>query len=161
MPTKAAVREVGSDRTKTDHGAGSQTTTTQSEVKFATSKPSMTLSATENQLPRTVGGIPSGAIQVPQLVNTQKQYLPSQVPNIATNARDDYFIRSSLPKLELTEFSGDPVEWTEWSQVFQATVLAATMYDSVKMNHLETMVTRKAKEAFAGLGYTAEMYIVA
>ena len=35
------------------------------------------------------------------------------------------------------------------------------MDDSVKMNHLKTMVTGKAKEAIAGLGYTAEMYNVA
>ena len=35
------------------------------------------------------------------------------------------------------------------------------MDDRVKMNHLKTMVTGKDKEAFAGLGYTAEMYNVA
>ena len=35
------------------------------------------------------------------------------------------------------------------------------MDDSVKMNHLNIMVTSKAKEAIAGLGYTAEMHNVA
>ena len=50
------------------------------------------------------------------------------------------------------------MEWPEWSQLFQATVHAANIDDSVKMNHLKTMVTGKAKEAIAGLGYTAEMY---
>ena len=79
---------------------------------------------------------------------------------MVSNARDDYYIRSSLPKLKLAEFSGDPLEWPEWSQLFQATVHAANMDDSVKMNHLKTMVTGKAKEAIAGLGYTAEMYNV-
>ena len=87
--------------------------------------------------------------------------MPSQGPNIVSNARDDYNIRSSLPKLKLAEFSGDPLEWPEWSQLFQATVHAANMDDSVKMNHPRTMVTGKAKEAIAGLGYTAEMYNVA
>ena len=53
------------------------------------------------------------------------------------------------------------MEWPEWSQLFQATVHAANIDDSVKMNHLKTMVTGKAKEAIAGLGYTAEMYNVA
>ena len=52
---------------------GSQRATAQPEVKFASSKPSMTLSADRNWLPPTFGGIPSGAIQVPQLANTQKQ----------------------------------------------------------------------------------------
>ena len=159
--TEAVVRDNERDRTKTVKGAVSQTETVQPEVKFASSKPSMTLSADPNRLPSTFGGIPSGAFQVPQLANTQKQYAPSQGPSIVSNVRDDYFIRSSLPKLKLAEFSGDPLEWSEWSQLFQATVHAANIDDSVKMNHLKTMVTGKAKEAIAGLGYTAEMYNVA
>ena len=159
--TEAAVRGIGKDRTKTVIDVVSQRATAQPEVKFASSKPSMTLSAEQNQLPPTSGGIPSGAFQVPQFANTQMPYLPSQGPNIVSNARDDYFIRSSLPKLKLAEFSGDPLEWPEWSQLFQATVHAANIDDSVKMNHLKTMVTGKAKEAIAGLGYTAEMYNVA
>ena len=161
ISTEAASRGIGKHRTKTVIDAVSQSATAQPEVKFAPSKPSMTLSADPNRLPPKFGGIQSGAFQVPQLANTQKQYMPSQGPNIVSNARDDYYIRSSLPKLKLAEFSGDPLEWPEWSQLFQATVHAANMDDSVKMNHLKTMVTGKAKEAIAGLGYTAEMYNVA
>ena len=159
--TEAAVRDIGKDGTKTVIGVGSRRATAQPEVKFATSKPPMTLMAGQSWEPHTNGGNPNSAFQVPQLANTQKQYMPSQGPNIVSNARDDYFIRSSLPKLKLTDFSGDPLEWPEWSQLFQATVHAANMDDSVKMNHLKTMVTGKAKEAIAGLGYTAEMYNVA
>ena len=161
ISTEAAVRGIGKDRTKTVIDVVSQRAAAQPEVKFASSKPSMTLSAEQNGLPPTSGGIPSGAFQVPQLENTQKPYLPRQGHNIVSNARDDYFIRSSLPKLKLAEFSGDPLEWPEWSQLFQATFHAANIDDSVKMNHLKTMVTGKAKEAIAGLGYTAEMYNVA
>ena len=161
ISTEAAVRDIGKDGTKTVKGVGSQRATAQPEVKFASSKPSMTLGADLNRLPPTFGGIPSSAFQVPQFANTQKQYSLSQGPNFAPNARDDYFIRSSLPKLKLAEFSSDPLEWPEWSQLFQATVHAANMDDSVKMNHLKTMVTGKTKEAIAGLGYTAEMYNVA
>ena len=161
ISTEAASRGIGKHRTKTVIGVGNQRATTQPEVKFATSKPSMTLMANQSWVPPTNGGNPSSAFQVPQLENTQKQYLPSQGPNFASNAKDDYYIRSSLPKLKLAEFSGDPLEWPEWSQLFQATVHAANIDDSVKMNHLKTMVTGKAKEAIAGLGYTAEMYNVA
>ena len=161
ISTEAASRGIGKDRTKTVIDAVSQRATAQPEVKFASSKPSMTLSADPNRLPPTFGGIQSGAFQVPQLANTQKQYLPSQGPNFASNAKDDYYIRSSLPKLKSAEFSGDPLEWPEWSQLLQATVHAANLDDSVKMNHLKTMVTGKAKEAIAGLGYTAEMCNVA
>ena len=161
ISTEAAVRDIGKDGTKTVKGAVSQTGTVQPEVKFAASKPSTTLMTSQGWVPPTNGGNPSSAFQVPQLANTQKQNLPSQGPNFASNAKDDYYIRSSLPKLKLAEFSGDPLEWPEWSQLFQATVHAANIDDSVKMNHLKTMVTGKAKEAIAGLGYTAEMYNVA
>ena len=109
--TEAIVRDNERDRTKTVKGAVSQTETVQPEVKFATSKPSMTLMTGQSWVPPTKGGNLSSAFQVPQLANTQKQYLPSQGPNFASNARDDYFIRSSLPKLKLAEFSGDPLEW--------------------------------------------------
>ena len=137
--TEASGRGIGKERTKTVIDVGSQRATAQPEVKFASSKPSMTLSADPNRLPPTFGGIPSGAFQVPQLANTQKQYSLSQGPNMASNVRDDYYIRSSLPKLKLAEFSGDPLEWPEWSQLFQATVHAANIDDSVKMNDLKTM----------------------
>ena len=161
ISTEAAMGGIGKDRTKTVIDVASQKATAQPEVKFASSKPSMTLSADQNRLPPTFGGIPSGALQVPQLANTQKQYLASQGPNMASNVRDYYYIRSSLPNLKLAEFSGDPLEWPVWSQLFQATVHAAYVDDSVKMNHLKTTVTGKAKEAIAGFGYTAEMYLVA
>ena len=155
--TEASVRDIGKDRTKTVIGVGSQRATAHPEVKFATWKPSTTLMAGQSWVPPTNGGNPRSAFQVPQLANTQKQYMPSQVPNIASNTRDYFFTRSSLPKLKLAEFSGDPLGWPEWSQLFQASVHAANMDDSVKMNHLKTMVTGIAKEAIAGLGYTAEM----
>ena len=107
---EAAVRGLGMNKTKTVIGVGSQRATTQPEVKFATSKPSMTLMANQSWVPHTNGGNPSSAFQVPQLENTKKQYMPSQGPNIVSNARDDYYIRSSLPKLKLADF---PV--THWS----------------------------------------------
>ena len=78
ISTEAAVRVLGMDRTKTVIGVGSQKATAQPEVKFASTKPSMTLMADQNGLPPTSGGIPSGAFQVPQLANTQKQYATSQ-----------------------------------------------------------------------------------
>ena len=76
MSTEAAVRDIGKDGTKTVIGVGSQRATAQLDVKFATSKPSVTLNAGQNQLPPTFGRIQS-AFQVPQFMNTQKQYLPS------------------------------------------------------------------------------------
>ena len=161
ISTEVSNRGFGIDSKKTFIGGGSQRVTAQPEVKFAISKLSMTLMADQRWLPPTNRGNPSSEFDVPQFANTQKQHLPSQGTNTASNARDDYFIRSSVPKLKLAEFSGDPLEWAEWSQLFQATVHAANMDEKVKMNPLKTMVTGKAKEPIAGLGYTAQLYNVA
>ena len=98
------------DRTKTVIGAGSQLATAQPQVKFATSKPPMTFMADKSWVPPTNGGNPSSGFQEPQFTNTQKLYLPSQGTNFTSNERDDYFIKSSSPKLKLLEFSGDPLE---------------------------------------------------
>ena len=68
---------------------------------------------------------------------------------------------ASLPKRMLTEFSDDPLEWPEWSGLFLSTVHAANINTSLKMNHLETLVSGKAKKVIAGLGYTGDMYDVA
>ena len=113
ISTEAAGRGIEKDRLKTVRDVGSQRAAAQPDVKFAPSKPSMTLSAEQNRLPPTFGGIPSGAFQVPQLANTQNQYSPSQGRNMVSNVRDDYYIRSSLSKLELAQFSGDPLECPE------------------------------------------------
>ena len=63
--TEAANRGFGIDRTKTVIDAGSQRATAQPEVKFATSKPSMTLMADHSWLPPTNRDIQSGAFEVP------------------------------------------------------------------------------------------------
>ena len=65
---------------------------------------------------------------------------------------------ASLLKLNLAEFSGDPLEWPEWSGLFLSTVHAANIDTSLKMNHLKTLVTGEAKEVIAGLGYAGDMY---
>ena len=49
------------------------------------------------------------------------------------------------------------MEWPEWSGLFLSTVHAANIDASLKMNHLKTLVTGKAKEVLAGLGYTGDI----
>ena len=82
ISTEAAIRDIGMDRTKIVIGAGSTL--------------SLNHTAGQNWLAPTNGGNLSSA----QLANTKKQYLPSQGPKIASNTRDDYFIRSSFSKTE-------------------------------------------------------------
>ena len=62
---------------------------------------------------------------------------------------------TSLPKLRMTEVAGDPLEWPEWSSLFNAVIHNAPIDDNAKMSHLKTLLNGKAKAAIAGLGYTA------
>ena len=66
--------------------------------------------------------------------------------------------RSSLPKLKMTEFAGDPLVWPEWSSLFNVVIHNAPIDDNAKMSYLKTLVKGKAKAAIAGLCYSGELY---
>ena len=65
---------------------------------------------------------------------------------------------SSLPKLKMTEFACDPLEWPGWSSLYKAVILTAPSIDNAKMSHLKRLVKSKAKAAIAGLGYSGASY---
>ena len=65
---------------------------------------------------------------------------------------------SSLPKLKLNNFDGNPLEWPEWSSMFIATVDQRPIPDSEKMSHLKTLLTGKARSAISGMGYSGQFY---
>ena len=72
-----------------------------------------------------------------------------------------HFVQTSLSKLKLSDFHGDPLEWPEWSSLFTATIHNAPIDDNAKMSHLKTLVKGKAKAAIAFLGYSGVMYSAA
>ena len=57
---------------------------------------------------------------------------PTALPSVS--------VPMKLPKMVLDKFSGDPLEWPEWSGQFLATVDQAGVADSVKMKYLKTLV---------------------
>ena len=65
---------------------------------------------------------------------------------------------SSLPKLKLNNFDGNPLEWPEWSSMSIATVDQRPIPDSEKMSHLKTLLTGKARSAISGMGYSGQFY---
>ena len=65
---------------------------------------------------------------------------------------------TSLPKLKLNNFDGNPIEWPEWSSMFMATVDQRPIPDSEKMSHLNTRLTGKARSAISGMGYSGQFY---
>ena len=54
--------------------------------------------------------------------------------------------------------SSNPLEWPEWSSMFNATVDQRPIPDSEKMSHLKTLLTVKARSAISGMGYSGQFY---
>ena len=65
---------------------------------------------------------------------------------------------SGLPKVKLTEFSGDPLDWPEWADLFNVLAHQMNITDIEKMQFLKRSVTGAAKEAIAGLGFSSQAY---
>ena len=80
---------------------------------------------------------------------TTPQVIYQSVPSSGT---------SGLPKLKLTEFSGDPLEWPEWSGLFDAVVHQRPIRDLEKMQYLKTSLTGQAKTAKLGMGFSSQSY---
>ena len=69
-----------------------------------------------------------------------------------------YVGSSTLPKLKLNNFDGNPLEWPEWSSMFIATVDQRPIPDSEKMSHLKTLLTGNKRSAISGMGYAGQFY---
>ena len=63
-----------------------------------------------------------------------------------------------LPKLKLTEFSGDPLEWPEWAEVFDVNVHQKRLSDTEKMLYLNISFTGQTKAAISGRGFSSQAY---
>ena len=107
---------------------------------------------------------PSKTFTPGQSTKAEPPFTPSlTLPNVSAPGFTipETSIPMKLPKLVLDKFSGDPLEWPEWSRQFLATVDQAGVADSVKLNYLKTLVNGKAKAAVDGMGYSGAMYQVA
>ena len=85
---------------------------------------------------------------------------PSLTPAVPVQ-QPVHFVQTSSSKLKLSEFHEDPLERTEWSYLFTATIHNAPVDDNAKMSHLKTLVKGKSKAAIEGLGYSRVMYSAA
>ena len=65
------------------------------------------------------------------------------------------------PKMVLNKLSGDRLDWFEWSGQFIATIEQSGFADSVKMNHLKTLVTGRAKATIKSMEYSGQTYHMA
>ena len=68
------------------------------------------------------------------------------------------FSGHSLPKLNLRESAGDPLEWPEWSGMFQFRVGRSSLCNDEKMSHLKTPLTAAAKRSVQGSSYPGSRF---
>ena len=64
----------------------------------------------------------------------------------------------ALPKLKLTEFSWDPLEWPQWAELFDAVLHQKRLSDTEKMQYLKIILPGQAKAAISGLGFSSQAY---
>ena len=84
-------------------------------------------------------------------INGQKSLIIEDLAEIITMNR-----KNPLPELKLSQCNGDPLHWHEWFGRFVSAVDSAYLSDDVKLTHLKTLVTGKAKNAlteFASSGF--------
>ena len=77
--------------------------------------------------------------------------------DIPSSTQKTNFSRS-LPRWNLVEFDGNPLQWPEWKGMFTSTVIQSPINNDERMNHLKTLVTGRAKTAIAGLPYDGKWF---
>ena len=60
---------------------------------------------------------------------------------------------SGFLKLNLTEFLGENLAWSEWAELFDVIVCQMWLSGTEKMKWLKIKLTGRAKEAISGLGF--------
>ena len=66
--------------------------------------------------------------------------------------------KSSLPKLKVPEFSGDPLEWPSFISLFKCLVHDQPITDTQRMTYLQESLTGDAKDAIGGMLNHGHLY---
>ena len=89
-------------------------------------------------------------------MESQNQTTVSQAtPQVIYQANGD---PRRLPKLKLTYFSGDPLDWPEWAELFDVIVHQKRLSDTEKIQYLKISLTGQAKVTISGLGFSSQAY---
>ena len=85
------------------------------------------------------------------LTSTESQTTPQVIYQPSGDQR-------GLPKLKLTEFLGDPLEWPQWSELFDVMGHQKRLSDTEKLQYLKTSLTGQAKATVSGLDFSSQAY---
>ena len=79
------------------------------------------------------GGLPHSTPSAPSLDSAD---LIKQLAEAITCKKTD-----PLPKWNLSQYNGDPLQWLEWFRQFKSAIDAQSLTDDVKLTYLKTHVT--------------------
>ena len=81
---------------------------------------------------------------------------PIQNPN---SQNSDISVRPRLPRQEIPSFSGDPLQFQSFWEIFDSSIHSNTSLAPItKFSYLKTLLTGKAKDALNSLELTSRNY---
>ena len=91
---------------------------------------------------------------------TEQQFIPAAVSQTSSNgqSRANYSLMTRPPKVKIEPFDGNPMKWSMWFGLFEATIHNQAISDAEKMTHLQTLTTGKANQAISGYSCNSTMY---
>ena len=121
------------------------TSTSTSGIPFATTQPAATLRQTAATI------ILTAMSNLPQ--SSTNGLSVQDLASLLASTIEDH-----LPEWKLAQYSGDPMQWHEWLGQFKSAVDFPPLTDDVKLTYLKTLVTGKAKTAWAEFADCGAMY---
>ena len=84
-------------------------------------------------------------------------------PNQNSNLQDSNIsVRPRLPRQEIPPFSGDPLQFQSFWEIFDSSIHSNTSLAPIsKLSYLKTLLTGKAKDALNSLGLTSGNHVEA
>ena len=91
---------------------------------------------------------------------TEQQFIPAAESQTSSNgqSRSNYSLMTRPPKVKIEPFDGNPMKWSMWFGLFEATIHNQPISDAKKMTHLQTLTTGKANQAISGYSCNSTMY---
>ena len=91
---------------------------------------------------------------------TEQQFNPAAVSQTSSNRQSlaNYSLITRPPKVKIEPFDGNPMKWSIWFGLFEATIHNQANSEAENMPHLQTLKTGKANQAISGYSCNSTMY---
>ena len=93
----------------------------------------------------------------------EQQFISAADSQTSSNGQSqtNYSLMTRPPKVKIEPFDGNPMKWSMWFGLFEATIHNQPISDAEKMTHLQTLTTGKSNHAISGYSCNSTMYSAA